>query len=85
MDIALLNRFNADVVSKVWGMVPLQDITVKVMHLSRACQLESDEYYFGVPVGPTVAEIKGRLLDAEFRQFNWLADEMVMWEECCPM
>ena len=32
----------------------------------------------------TVAEIKEKLLDAEFRKLSWLDDEMVMWQECSP-
>ena len=52
-----------DVVYHIWEVVPIEDITVKVLHLSHACQLELDEYCFEVPVGTTVAEIKEKLLD----------------------
>ena len=71
-------------VHNVCERVPLEDIAVKVLHQSHACQLEPDEYCFEVPMGTTVGELKERLLDAEFRKLGWNADEMVMWERCRP-
>ena len=65
-------------------MVLLEDIIVRVLHLGHAWQLEPDAYCFEVPVGTTVAPIKEKLLDAEFRKFSWLADDMVMWKACRP-
>ena len=70
-----------DVVYHIWEVVPIEDITVKVLHLSHACQLELDEYCFEVLVGTTVAEIKEKLLDVYFRRFCWLADDEVAREE----
>ena len=55
MCIALLNLLNVDVLNKIKELVPIEDITVKVLHLSHACQLELDEYCFEVLVGTTVA------------------------------
>ena len=44
MSIALSKRLNVVVVYKIWEMVLLEDITVKVVHLGHACQLELDAY-----------------------------------------
>ena len=66
MSIALLTLCNVDVVDKSKEMVPLEDITISVLHWGHDCELEFDQYCFDVIVGTTVAEIKEKLLDAKF-------------------
>ena len=82
MAIAFMNIFNVNVVHNIWEHIPLEDISIKVLHQTHACQLEPDEYCFEVPIGTTVRELKERLLDVEFRKFEWLPDEMVIQERC---
>ena len=36
---------------------------------------------FAVPVGTTLSEIQEKLLDAKFKEFRWLHDELLLWEE----
>ena len=55
-----------------------------VFHGGHACEFDPDVYCFEVLVGTTVAAIKGKLLDGRLRNSGWLADEMVMWEDCRP-
>ena len=39
---------------------------------------------FQASSGTTVAELKEKLLGADFIKFTWLADEVVMWGESRP-
>ena len=65
---------------KIWEFVPLGDITIRVVHVNHAMVLEEDEYILTVPVRTTLGERKQKLLDAEFRKFGWLHDELMLWE-----
>ena len=31
-----------------------------------------------------MGEIKHKILDAKFRKFGWLRDELLLWERMCP-
>ena len=68
--MALMNIFDVSVVCKIWGFVPVDGITIKVMHMNHAMSLEEDEYIFTVPVGTTLGEIKQKLLDTKFKKFG---------------
>ena len=57
MTMALMNIFDVCVVYKIWELVPLDDITIRVLHMNHAMSLEEDEYIFTVPVGTTLGEI----------------------------
>ena len=62
MKLALFTLCTVDVVHKICELVPLEDVTVKVLRLSHASQLEFDEYCLQVPIGTTVATIADKLL-----------------------
>ena len=79
--MALMNNFDVNVVHKIWEFVALDDITIRVMHMSHARSLEEDEYIFARPVETTLGEIKQKLLDAKFQKFGWLRDELMLWEK----
>ena len=66
----MMNIFDVSVVNKIWEFVPLDDITIRVLHRNHAMQLEEDEYIFTVPVRTTLGEIKEKRLDAEFKKFG---------------
>ena len=56
--MALMNIFDASIVYKISELVTLDDITIKVLHISvmrmnNALMLE-DEYIFTVPIRTTV-------------------------------
>ena len=78
MTMALTNIFDVSVVYKIWEFVPLDDITVRILHRNHAMKLEEDECILTVPVGTTLGEIKQKRLDAEFRKFGWLHDELLL-------
>ena len=82
MSIAFMSIFDVHVIDRIWEFGPLDDITIRVLHRNHAMQLEEDEYIFTVPVGTTLGEIKEKLLDAEFRKFGWLHDELMLCEKC---
>ena len=82
--MALMKIFDVSVVYKIWEFVPLDDTTIRVLHRNHAVQLEEDEYIFTVPVVTTLEQIKEKLLDAKFREFRWLHDELLLWEKMCP-
>ena len=73
------------VVRKIWEFAPLDDITIRVMHLNHAMTLEEDEYNFTVPVGTTLGKIEQKLLDAKFRKFGRLHDELMLWDKSVSM
>ena len=43
----LMNIFDVHVVDKIWDFVPLDDISIRVMHRSHDVQLEEGEYIYG--------------------------------------
>ena len=61
----------------------LDDISIRVLHRNHPMQLEEDECMFTVPIGTTLGEIKRKALDVKFREFGWLANEMLLWESMC--
>ena len=84
MSIAFIGTLDVRVIDRIWEFGPLDDITIRALHMNHAMQLEEDEYIFTVPVGTTLGERKQKLLDAEFRKFGWLHDELPLWEKMCP-
>ena len=58
MALDFMHMFDVNVVHNIWELVPLEDITVKVLHESHARQLEPDEYCFEVPIGSTARDLK---------------------------
>ena len=84
MSMALMNIFDVNVVDKIWEFVSSDDITIRALHRNHAMRLEEGEYIFTVLVGTTLWEIKEKLLDAEFRKFGWLHDELMLLEKMCP-
>jgi len=78
MAIAFMNVFDANVVNNIREFIPLNNITICVLHQTDERQLDSDEYEFVVPVGTTVGKIKEKLLATEFREYGWLASDMIL-------
>ena len=78
MAIAFMNVFDANVVNNIREFIPLNNIKICVLHQFEERQLDSDEYEFVVPVGTTVGEIKEKLLATEFREYGWLASDMIL-------
>ena len=78
--MALMSIFDVNVIDRIWEFGPLDDITIRVLHRNHAMQLDEDEYLFMVPVRTTLGKIKETLLDAEFRKFGRLHDELMLWE-----
>ena len=76
--MAFVNVFDANVVQNIWEFIPLPDITIRVLHENHPMALECEAYIYVVRTGTTVAEIKKKLLDAKFRKFGWLPDEMTL-------
>ena len=76
-----MSIFDVHVIDRIWEFIPLDDITIRVLRKNHAMQLEEDEYIFAVLVGTMLGEIKEKLLDAEFRKFGWLYDELLLWEK----
>ena len=75
MSIAFISIFDVHAIDRIWQFVPLDDITISVLHRNHAMQLEEDEYIFTVPVRTTLGEMKERILDAKFKEVRWLHDE----------
>ena len=42
--MALMNVLGVNMVYKSWEFVPLDDISIRVLHMSHAMQLEEDEH-----------------------------------------
>ena len=79
--MASMNIFDVSVVYKIWEFVPLDDITIRVMHMNHAMSLWEDECIDTIPVGKTSGEMKQKVLDTKFRKFGWLHDELILWEK----
>ena len=84
MSIALMSMFDVNVIDRIWEFGPLDDISIRVLHLNHPMQVEVDEYRFIAPIGTGLGEIKQKLLDAKFRRLGWLDDEMLFWEKMRP-
>ena len=56
--MALLSIFDVIEIDRIWEFGPLDDISIRVLHLNHPMQLEEDEYIFTVPTGTTLGEIK---------------------------
>ena len=78
MAMAFMNVFDANVVQNIREFIPLPDITIRVLHENHPMALECNVYIYVVRTGTTVAGIKKKLLDARFRKFGWLPDEMTL-------
>ena len=76
--MAFMNVFDANVVKNIREFIPLPEITIRVLHENHPLALDVYVYIYVVPTGTTVAEIKKKLLDAKFRKFGWLPDEMTL-------
>ena len=71
-----MNVFDANVAHNIWEFIPL--ITIRVLFDNHPMAPDYDVYIYAVRTGTTVAEIKKKLLDARFRKFGWLPDEMTL-------
>ena len=49
MSMALMSIFDVNVIGRVWEFEPLDDISIRVLHLNHPMQLEEDEHIFTVP------------------------------------
>ena len=78
MAMAFMNVFDANVVKNIWELMPLPDITIKVIDESH--YVASNEHIFVVSVGTTASEIKEKLLDTGLRKFGWIATDMLLEE-----
>ena len=74
--MAFMNVFDANVVQNIREFIPLPEITIRVLHENHPMALDVYVYIYVVRTGTTVAEIKEKLLDARFRKYGWLPDEM---------
>ena len=70
MVLDLVHVFDLGVVYKISQVFPLEEITIKVLHLNHACQLEPDENGLEAPNGTTVGGLKEQLLEVSL--FFWL-------------
>ena len=75
-----MNIFDVNVVYRIWEFIPLDDMTIRVMHMSHAMSLAEDESICTVLVAKILGETKQKLLDVKFRKFGWLQDELLLWE-----
>ena len=71
-----MNVFDANVAHNIWEFIPL--ITIRVLHENHPLAPDYDVFIYVVRTGTTVAGIKKKLLDARFRKFGWLPDEMTL-------
>ena len=85
MSIAFMSIFDVNVIDRIWEFVPLDEISIRVLHRNHPMLIDEDEYIFTVPIGTTVKEIKQKLLDVKFREFGWLDDELMLWRPCVEL
>ena len=65
--MALMNIFDVNVIGRIWEFGPLDDISIRALHLNHPMQVEEGEYRLTVPIGTTLGKIKQKLLGAKFR------------------
>ena len=82
--MALMSIFDVNVIDRIWEFGPLGDVSNRVLRLNHPMQLEQDEYTSAVPRGTTLGEIKQKILEAKFKRFGWLHDEVFLWEKMRP-
>ena len=52
--MALMSIFDVNVIDRIWEFGPLDDISMRVLHLKHPMQLEEDEYRFTVAIETTL-------------------------------
>jgi len=79
-----MSIFDVNVIGRIREFVPLDDISIRVLHLNHPMQPAKDECIFTIPIGTTLGKIKQKLVDAKFKRLGWLDDEMLLWEKMRP-